>query len=859
MAWKQKDRTIAIKTVLHTALDDENTDDVLLLRSVTTKEAVSRPFSYTCNMLSADLNREIKPTDLIGTWATITFRFKDIKTGQTISNVRSGLIRQFQVGGIIQGSTDFRVYQAEIVPWFAFLQYTTDFRIFEAMSVVEILDFVFREEVLENPRPWSKLDLFDVSKLDKSKYKTLEYCVQCRETTFDFASRLMEEYGIFYYFTHEVDSHTMVLGDDNIHFQAMDPGYIGYGNKTQDSLWDFFGGNVQTWEHIHVPGTGAWTVGDFNLAVPQEPIFQEDAPLNGFSRYHFPVQLNDVADAARVTKRRQQGEEAGFHWVSGISDNCQQFVAGSTFLFNGQSNKNGESPATYLPNEPVANYVVLEVTQTASETYGKTSFADMILNAIMPGPLILSSATNFGQNLPQVAANQPHIGDAQDFMSMLGVWSIGGLTQLVPKVLVDLYNYLFVRPDPTFKTIFKAMPQKTPFRVARLTPKPEIRGPHLALVVPAPDVNSLTCCDQFGRVRVRFPWDRTWFPWPDADTTQRGSMTAWVRVSEGWAGDGFGTMFLPRVGQEVIVEFLDGDPDRPIITGRVYNGSARPPFYEPGTTPVPLPWGPMKPESVKIQTALRQSGIRTASLPRPDNSKRRFHLLRFDDNWEKEQIVLRCQGRYDMTSFGSAYHTTHGDRHILVGGKDPDTGKGGGSLFTTTGGEYDLHVGGNRYEKVDKELQLSVTGKTTVNAEADCTVLVGGKMSLNATTIVLEASTKISLKVGCSSIVINSAGVYIDGPIIYKQCGGPVESASDATITDVADAAEADPGDPPNWLDLHPPGKSGRRKSHVVHHKAGPDCTMDNAHNMCVNLHPFCQEDPSGSSSSPAPALTSGG
>ena len=233
-----------------------------------------------------------------------------------------------------------------------------------------------------------------------------------------------------------------------------------------------------------------------------------------------------------------------------------------------------------------------------------------------------------------------------------------------------------------------AIPADTLFRPPRTTVKPEIRGPHTAVVV---GVNGLEtpggadiCTDQYGRVRVKFPWDRS------TDHDSDGQTSAWIRVAENWAGSEWGFQFPPRVGHEVVVQFVDGDPDRPLITGRIYNGTFRQPFVPP---PLPPP-GPLQPQNSHVQTTQRLSGIKTQSTPKPDGGRVRFHSLRFDDTYRTEQIVLRCQHRLDVTAFQNAYHTTHGNRHILVGGKDPDTGEGGVSSYhQENGGDIIWEVG----------------------------------------------------------------------------------------------------------------------------------------------------------------------
>ncbi len=285
---------------------------------------------------------------------------------------------------------------------------------------------------------------------------------------------------------------------------------------------------------------------------------------------------------------------------------------------------------------------------------------------------------------------------------------------------------------------------------------------------PQSDPHSNICIDQFGRVRVRFWWDRSWRPWREHKGDSE-RMTAWLRVAENWADDRWGTMFPPRVGQEVIVSFLNGDPDRPIVTGRVYNGAQPPPFHQPGMQPQPLPPGAMKPESVRIQTQMHYSGIKTQSTPRPKGEARRFHLLRFDDTWKKEQYLIRSQARTDVTTFGSYFDTTGGDRHLTIGGPD-----GGGNMYVKMFGEYDIHVVKSQFEQIDQNYEMQVTGNTSWMFGGSRSSSVGGVESLLAGGIALSATTNITLLVGASSIVITPAGISISAPVINLVSPVPV-------------------------------------------------------------------------------------
>jgi uncharacterized protein involved in type VI secretion and phage assembly len=465
-----------------------------------------------------------------------------------------------------------------------------------------------------------------------------------------------------------------------------------------------------------------------------------------------------------------------------------------------------------------------------------------ILNAsdhAAPGVLNWSHDGKVGSRLLDFA------GQALSIAAWLGVQSID-----IKKVIQDQKN------EATFAAGFIAIPTKgqliVPLPVAT---RPVARGPHTAVVVgdgaksPQQDV----FYDAIGRVRVRFPWD----PGPPASDgtlpppfplsapdkpTKTGSNTCWVRVVENWAGQGFGTQFLPRIGQEVVVDFLDGDPERPVIVGRLYNATGGPPNLPfPDATAAGQAIHTLADSVKHTSDKVPLQGIETRSAPMPAEESR-YHLLRFDDEYKNEQLLLRSQGRLDVTAKECLFETTEGDRHVrVIKGKDKNGADCGGNAFTAIGGEFDLHVGGNRYQEVDKDNQLRVKGDTHLDLKGDLTAVVGKNVSINATNIVLEAKTKITLKVGGSTVVISSGGVYLDGPFVYKNCGGSPDTSSDVTIQQVADAKKADPGDPANARspDYHCFGGGGRgggSRSQTVPAQHAPAVAVDPKNHICVPL-----------------------
>ena len=266
-----------------------------------------------------------------------------------------------------------------------------------------------------------------------------------------------------------------------------------------------------------------------------------------------------------------------------------------------------------------------------------TSPADVFANFTNSG------LNNYLQNQLPLNLGQPAGGLPYLFPFIVG-GGLAGVASLIPLIVKLLED-----DDPksefhcSFSAISLAEGSQPVLQCAPLPTdwvKPFARGPHLAVVIGKEGIDTKqgeVYADPLGRIRVRFPWDRH----PDekpGDQFKRGNDTCWVRVSDGWAGRRFGTQFLPRIGQEVIVDFLDGDPDRPIVTGRVYNADL-------AEVNLPFPQGEKRSsfdqDDLLNETQnsgfsdFRFNGIKTSSVPtfEPGQSNKRlpegFHLLRF--------------------------------------------------------------------------------------------------------------------------------------------------------------------------------------------------------------------------------------
>ncbi len=871
MAIKQANRFIQIETALGNPAGAD-ADDNLVVAHVTGVEGLSVPYAYELGLLGPK-DKTIDPSALINTAARLRIKHipneSDPKSFDFVD--RFGVFEQFSEAGT---SGDTKVYQARLVPAFKMTMYETRFRVFEDMPLTAIL-----EEVLK-PWPLVKVSMQAVRGTDRDP--VIPYAVQFGETTFNFIHRLLERFGIYYHFDHETGDarELMVLGiaeSDPHRKQVMTLQEKGAGPRA-----------IANWRRQSVAATQHALVGAFNHLNPLQDIRADvriTAQYDMISSSHqhvgvaFPVPAADSKAAEAFATHRMHRNEGGVFSVTGqcrnvlfrpndgfiiTDDKTHQKLANKSFLLRTVSffayetgpRSTGDSLLGFLKGLLKGAGIDIGGDDDKPDVPGAIaqSVLDQVKADVAKGKEVADWLGGGGSNpssLPDFVADK------------IGRFATG-IAGAVPAVIAtftalrDLFSKLD-KLDQTgdYSCAFEALPWDAPFsrklRTAAAAQKPIAYGPHLAVVVAPDGVDTSKrdlWHDALGRVRIRFPWDRG----PKLDALEEGEPlkhdrnTCWVRVSENWAGDRFGSQFLPRIGQEVIVGFIDGDPEQPIIMGRAYNAATQKsglPFLPGAAAGKPI----SKPaDLVGTQSDMfYRSGIRTRSTPVPQGSDAGFHLLRFDDQRGKEQVLIRSQGRTDFTTMRSRHDTTHGNMHVVVGGKPPkdENKEPGGSRFTTIGGEEDLHVQGERYTNLDKGDTRTVKGDVLDDVQGKWSTYAGSEAVLSADNIILQAGQKITLRVGLSTIVLSPAGVYIDGAFVYLQQNGPAANAADSEVTDAADAGQADPGDPPDWLARQPPGGGGKRRTHTAKAKralrltATPDgkrLALSNANHAVRNL-----------------------
>jgi type VI secretion system secreted protein VgrG len=264
---------------------------------------------------------------------------------------------------------------------------------------------------------------------------------------------------------------------------------------------------------------------------------------------------------------------------------------------------------------------------------------------------------------------------------------------------------------PLYTNEFECLPFAIQFRPEHVTPKPAVRGPQTAIVVgqTGDGVGSVRT-DVHGRVRVRFAWDRVTSASPSPSS-------CWIRVSQSWGGNRWGHFFVPRVGDEVIVDFIEGDPDRPIITGRVHHTDSRPPLLGNGSAP-----------NVTATTTL--SGIKTRSIP--NGGPAQYNELSFDDAIGSEKVLLHAEKDYEVEVENNETRT------IGIGSKT-------GNRTTTIKNDETITIGGNMTETIRGTETRTITGNITENANGSFTITVAGALDITSdTSITLTAPTVTS-------------------------------------------------------------------------------------------------------------------
>ncbi len=480
-------------------------NNVLLLSRFRGTEALGRPFEYDLELLSEDF--QVDFDRVLGQPMVLRMQLHDDQNSEQ-TRYFHGFVSRFEQAPVAGATSRVAGYRATVVPWLWFLTRRSDCRIFQEKNVPQIVLEIFREH-----------GVADFELRLTHDYKPREYCVQYRETDFDFVSRLLEDEGIYYYFEHTSEKHTLVLCDSISAHLPFD-GFDSVGYNPTDNTAGIRKGRISTWTLRRQVQPGIYSHNDFDFKVPRKMLrtYRKNPRPHAAARYEiydYPGGYIEDGHGEQRARVRQEELDAQHETIKGAGD-CRGLACGYTFKFDDypREDQNREyliTSACYdLRGDPFAS---------ASESPGRSGQA---------GKTAVAKADK----------------------------------------------------GPDFAVSFTVIDADTPFRPARTTEQAVVEGPQTAVVTGPAGKEIHT--DKHGRVKVQFHWDR--YGEHDQDSS------CWIRVSQPWAGKGWGGIQIPRIGQEVIVDFLEGDPDRPIITGRVYNGDNMPPLSgagRPGSPPAP--------------------------------------------------------------------------------------------------------------------------------------------------------------------------------------------------------------------------------------------------------------------------------
>ncbi len=645
-SWREKDRLLLLNTPLGA--------DKLLLHSFTGSEAISEPFHFHLNLRSED--SDIKFDDIVG--KKVTFGIKMYDGDERYFN---GFVRHFAQ---LPPEQRFGVYQAEVVPWLWFLTRATDCRIFQNKSVPDIVQQVFED-----------LGFTDYELQLSGSYEPWEYCVQYRETAFNFISRLLEQEGIFYFFRHEEQKHVLVLGDTpSVHKPCPGPAKVMF-ERTRGAGVMEHEDVVLGWHFAHDFRSGKAALTDYNFQTPNTNLLAnvESSVNEGgnrrFELFDYPGEYEKRSEGDACVKVRMEEEEA-VHIVANGESNCRGFSSGYRFDLIG-----------FERRDMNVGYLLTRVDHRAEE-----------------GGLYSGEGSG--------AAN---------------------------------YSNRFV-----------AVPSTVRFRPPRASRKPVVHGAQTAVVV-GPSGEEIYC-DKYGRVKVQFFWDR------------RGKLdeksSCWIRVSHPWAGKNWGAVSIPRIGQEVIVDFLEGDPDQPLITGRVYNAIQMPPYTLPDE---------------QTKTTFKTNSSKGGGG---------YNELRFEDKKDSEQIYLHAQKDEDIRVEHDAREWIGQDRSLIVVRDRREQVQRDAHLDVSrdlveqAGGDHHVNVKGKETIEIGGSYSITVTGAVIESSSSSVSSSASTSYHIKGATVVIEADAGLTIKTGGSFVTLNSAGVFISGPMVNINSGGAALSAA---------------------------------------------------------------------------------
>ncbi|MDH4607580.1 type VI secretion system tip protein TssI/VgrG [Pseudomonas sp. BN102] len=583
-------------------------ENVLVLQGLGGSEELGRIFQYELELISEDPS--VKFDQLLGKPMSLALELHDGGT-----RYFHGIVSRCSQGA---GNGQFAGYQVSLRPWLWLLSRTSDCRIFQNRNVPDIIKQVFRD-----------LGFSDFEDSLSQTYREWEYCVQYRETSFDFVSRLMEQEGIYYYFRHEKNRHVLVLAD-------------AYGAHS--------------------------TVGDY-ASVPYYPPTDEQRERDHFFDWNLAREVQPGSLALNDYDFQRPG--ARLEVRSSVS----------------RSHAQGDYPLYDYPGEYVQS--------KDGEHYARTRIE--AIQARFERVQLRGKARGLGSGHLFKLTNYPRDDQNREYLVVGARYRI---TQ-------EGYESGRMEGMLQYESDLDCLDTGQTFRPLPLTPQPIVQGPQTALVVGPGGEEIWT--DQYGRVKVHFYWDRH-------DQSNENS-SCWMRVSQAWAGKNWGSVQIPRIGQEVIVSFLEGDPDRPIITGRVYNAEQTVPYELPANA--------------------TQSGVKSRSSK--GGSPANFNEIRMEDKKGAEQLFIHAEKNQDIEVENDETHWVGHDRTKTIDNDETvhvkhdrtetvdnnETITIGVDRTEKVGNNETITIGVNRTEKVGSDEKITIGANRTEDVGSNETITIG--------------------------------------------------------------------------------------------------------------------------------------
>jgi type VI secretion system secreted protein VgrG len=649
MPFEQIDRPMKLTTPLG--------PDALILVGFSGREAISQMFHFELKTVWEDKTKLLPFDQLLGKKVTVEI------SPSTHKRYFNGIVCKVSQGG---RDEDFTHYSLEVVPELWLLDRKLRSRTFQHINVPDILQKL--------------LTGLDVAYQIDGAFEPREYCVQYRETDFAFASRLMEEEGIFYFFKHFSSSHQLVLANTpQSHPAAPYLPTVIWEESAHASMEE---DRVLDWSKGQEIRSGKFTSWDRRFEMPTKHLEADKTIMDS-------VTVGTVTHKLKV--------------ANNDSLELYEYPGGYASRFDGINKSGGEQPSSL-------QHVFDDNKRTVEIRMQEEALSSL---------LIRGQGTHAG-------FTAGHTFDLTHHYSDNGKFVLTGVEHDAKQpVSVDEGQAAF-----QYTNWFTCIPSALPFRPPRVTPVPIPRGMQTAVVVGPAGEEIFT--DKYGRVKVQLHWDR--------EGTDDVNSSCWLRVATYWAGAQWGAVHIPRIGQEVIVDYVEGDVNYPIVVGSMYNADMMPPWTLPDKKTV--------------------SGYKSRSTPH--GTPQNFNLLSFED--KKGQELVHAQAEKDLLTLvkNDESRTVAHDRTTVI--KHDET-------QTVTNNETITVEQGNQ------TIELQQGNQSTTLKMGNQT----NKMDLGK--IETEAMQSIELKVGQSSIKIDQMGVTIKGMMISIEAQIQAEVKASAMTT----------------------------------------------------------------------------